>query len=333
MNVEKNHRFDTDILRCIAILLILNSHLDLYYPVRYIGTGGAIGNALFFMLSSFGLLISERTNPRSFPEWFTRRIMRIYPPVWATLLLIIIPVSIFVPVDNYFNIGNAANILDFANSFFYPPFWFLRALMLFYFCSFFLIKKFNYKKTFIVLGITLIAYFYCYFKYLDLSTFCIEDLPFKLLFYFMAFILGIILADNTSRIKYSGIIDFVYLFSSIFLIYVHKYLMTKNILCAFQFIQHFLIFVAVYYFLKISRSEIIPKYIFRFHLSNFVNYISGLTLEIYIVHTAISPVILKMNYRFPLNVIVLLAVTFTLSSIVKYSAKRIVSTDIFQVNA
>lgn len=48
-------RRDTEFLRCVAIIMIVNSHLDVFYPIPALGTGGAIGNSLFFMLSSFGL--------------------------------------------------------------------------------------------------------------------------------------------------------------------------------------------------------------------------------------------------------------------------------------
>jgi peptidoglycan/LPS O-acetylase OafA/YrhL len=43
-----------DFLRFSAIVLVINSHMDSFYPIPELGTGGALGNALFFMLSAFG---------------------------------------------------------------------------------------------------------------------------------------------------------------------------------------------------------------------------------------------------------------------------------------
>ena len=57
-------RNDTSFIRVVAILLIVNSHLDAYYPISYLGTGTAIGNSLFFVLSSFGLSLVEKINAR-----------------------------------------------------------------------------------------------------------------------------------------------------------------------------------------------------------------------------------------------------------------------------
>jgi len=78
-NKHENSRNDTVFLRFIAIVLIVNSHLDLYYPVSQLGTGGTIGNSFFFMLSGFGLLLSQRKSARGFIIWYVRRLIRIYP--------------------------------------------------------------------------------------------------------------------------------------------------------------------------------------------------------------------------------------------------------------
>src|SRR3712207_1035933 len=80
---------NTDILKCIAIILITNSHLDHLYPWPYLGTGGALGNALFFMLSGYGLALSfdKSAMKPPFLQWARRRISRIYPSVWITLVL------------------------------------------------------------------------------------------------------------------------------------------------------------------------------------------------------------------------------------------------------
>lgn len=40
-----------DILKCIAAIMITNSHMDILYgDYSYLATGGAIGDALFFLL-------------------------------------------------------------------------------------------------------------------------------------------------------------------------------------------------------------------------------------------------------------------------------------------
>ena len=67
-----------DILKCIAVLLIVNSHFDPCYPegLASLATGGAIGNALFFFCSGYTLFLG-RTD--GFVPWYKRRLMRILP--------------------------------------------------------------------------------------------------------------------------------------------------------------------------------------------------------------------------------------------------------------
>ena len=86
-------RDDTHFLRFVAICLIVNSHLDAYYPTPMLATGGMLGNSLFFMLSAFGLAISWRSHPRPFSEWYGRRIRRILPPIWVFYALCMLPIA------------------------------------------------------------------------------------------------------------------------------------------------------------------------------------------------------------------------------------------------
>jgi len=85
---------DTQFLRALAIILVINSHLDRYYPIPYIGTGGAIGNSIFFFLSAFGLHISQLNQSQYFREWFGKRIGRIYPSLWIVLISLYMPIMI-----------------------------------------------------------------------------------------------------------------------------------------------------------------------------------------------------------------------------------------------
>jgi peptidoglycan/LPS O-acetylase OafA/YrhL len=83
-----------DVLRGIAILLVLGHHFGSLAPWR---RGGWMGVDLFFVLSGFlisGLLFSEhkRTGQIKFSRFFVRRGFKIYPPYFAFLLLTL-PIS------------------------------------------------------------------------------------------------------------------------------------------------------------------------------------------------------------------------------------------------
>lgn len=69
------------LIRFLATILITNSHFDALYPAGFswLSTGGALGNALFFLVSGYTLYLSSR---RNFAEWILRRYSKIFPAVW-----------------------------------------------------------------------------------------------------------------------------------------------------------------------------------------------------------------------------------------------------------
>ncbi|MDB5295868.1 MAG: acyltransferase family protein [Phycisphaerales bacterium] len=74
-------RADTSLLRLMAIVLIVNSHLESFYPRAWMAGGGLIGNMLFFAVSGFSLAVADMARPRPFGIWYLRRLTRIYPAV------------------------------------------------------------------------------------------------------------------------------------------------------------------------------------------------------------------------------------------------------------
>jgi hypothetical protein len=131
----------------------------------------------------------------------------------------------------------------------------------------------------------------------------------------MIFIFGILLADRNESIRYSGLKDWGLLILSVSIIYTHKFLVLRNIVPSFQFIQHLLIFPLIYYFFKVSRSGLIQKSIMaRPGVSKTINYISDMTLELYLVYLYVSIYLLKLKLYFPINIIILLIVTLVISA-------------------
>ena len=86
-------------LRCIATLLITNSHFTRLYPggFSFLSFGGLFGNSLFFLLSGYCL-----TNIRtSFPEWYFKRIKRLYLPYALLLPFLLLSAHPFFPTPLY----------------------------------------------------------------------------------------------------------------------------------------------------------------------------------------------------------------------------------------
>lgn len=300
---------DTILLRFIAICLVLNSHLDHYYPVASLATGGAIGNALFFMLSSFGLLLSQKKSPKPFGAYLKKRFRRIYPSLWAALLFLVLPIQV------YHHSIDLKGVLPFLLKFIYPTFWFIRALVFYYIAGWFLIKNYSPRKYVITMSIMFVTYFFIYCTFLDISTFAIEAEPFKGIPYGMIFLFGIYLAVNNAKIIYSGPADIFFFISALALLYLHKYLMAHQWLVELQFFQQFILFAIIFYLLKICRSAFLQDRLMNTpFIGGAIRYISGITLEIYITHMIISPYMQHYHFSFPLNVIVFLSLVVVIAA-------------------
>lgn len=54
--MEKERDIAIDVVKFLAVLLIINSHADIMYPkFQILATGGAIGDCLFLFCSGFTL--------------------------------------------------------------------------------------------------------------------------------------------------------------------------------------------------------------------------------------------------------------------------------------
>lgn len=73
---------NTRFLLAIAAILIVNSHLEAFYPVSYLAGDGLFGYGLFFFIAGIGLGLSATRELRSFGDYYWRRFARVYPTYW-----------------------------------------------------------------------------------------------------------------------------------------------------------------------------------------------------------------------------------------------------------
>lgn len=303
---------DTNFLRALAIILIVNSHLKNFYPVQQLATGGMIGNALFFVLSSLGLYLSWQTKKqKDFQSWYSQRIRRIYPSVWVTIILITLPIAI------YSGTLTAESFFFEMGMFFFPPFWFLQALMIYYFLYFFILNRFSYKLLIAVSVPTILLYTVYYCFYLDLNAFSIETNPLRQIFYFLIFLWGGYLGTVKERIRFAGIFDVFMVILCFSCIYAHKFLMFKSILSSLQFIQHLAVFPLLFYMLKVANSNFIVATVMQNPFwSRIFNYLSKMTLEIFIVNNSIDKIFEQLNLSFPMGAILYVVTTLIIATLV-----------------
>lgn len=93
-------------LRCIATMLITNSHFTVLYPAQtpYLSFGGLFGNCLFFFVSGYCLTHAKAP----FFGWYTRKLLRVYIPYFLFLPWLFMsgyhferPLYVVFPVEPY----------------------------------------------------------------------------------------------------------------------------------------------------------------------------------------------------------------------------------------
>lgn len=298
-----------NLLRLLAVVLVLNSHFDsLYpYPLSLLATGGAAANSLFFAISGYLL-----TFKNDFSKWFFRKIIRLY-----------IPASIWT-VIKYFIYGSyPGSFKDFFFDFIWPSgYWFLGAMVIFYALAYLIYRFHGFDHIKIVSATILMVYAIYYVFLLDTSFWNCEasgltTIPalFKLIYLFFIFIIAYWMKTNKIVIHNQGFIFFA--ITAFILSAVIKLLFSLDILpYSIQFLTQFCNIVFALSFLVwgvgsedrynkfvpkgfINRIDKLSKYSFEFYIVQFlwIDIAKGLSFPVNIVFVLVmvifSALILK----------------------------------------
>lgn len=299
--MEKERDYSIDILRFMAAIFITWSHFE--KPLgdyAVLATGGAFGDTMFFFVSGYTLLLSNRFI--SFANWYKRRINRIYPTVFAWALLSSI-------------IWN--NNLNMFETILYGGGFFVTCIMIFY-LLFYPIKCYlinHMWKAVVVCFITqAFAYFFIDHSNVDL------DYYWKWSSYFIAMLMGAIIGRRKKQsINYNidcncrlvknviGLVVFAILY------YIMMYLeLTHAILAIFNVIP-LIGFVCNFY--NICNTSIFKK-VYENKIANaIIMTIGGLCLEIYIVQPSLLTD--ELNHLFPFNLFIMFFVIFVVAYFLK----------------
>lgn len=284
-------------LKAFAAILITNSHFDRLYPNAALSIGGSLGNTIFFIVS--GYCLSSKVDS-TFLTWIKNRLLRIYPSLWIVSLGLIA-----------LGVIHIQNISSLMLALFYPlrTYWFIAAIILFYFIFYF-IAKLDDEKVKVVFIFTLCVYFVLYFTTRDLSQWSIEGNDyFKYIFYFGVMLCGFILKKRNIVDKmlchYSKLrqreIDCVAVLS------LGLYLMLKLMLIKYpalykvQFIvQGITLVFGVFTFLSFIQLEPLFSRLGIF-CKAVIKGIGNSTLEIYLLNYVLADCF--KNLLFPANVV------------------------------
>lgn len=287
--MQSNRDNVIDVLKLIAVLLITWSHFDV--PLGKYGalaTGGAFGDSLFFFISGYTLLLSNRET--NFVNWYKRRINRIYPTVFAWALVVAV---LF---------GDSCNMKDIL---LHGGGFFVSCIMIFY-LFFYPIKRYvpiSYYKW--VLVVCFILQAVCFFLIDQASKSTLYRWQWSGFFLSMlARAMAGYQRKNRTKTPLTNLniwIIVVCFFATITLYYVLMYyergmktLATLNIIP--------LVFFA--YLLFELCCRVVPKQLCEKRKTYWiVRFLGGLCLEVYIVQPRI--ITDKLNSIFPFNLVVI----------------------------
>ena len=195
-------------------------------------------------------------------------------------------------------------------------FWFVGAILLFYILIDIIPERYvRDKKAFIILLTTLtIVDIVIWMLFVpDKSTWVVEDVrllhvfPFKVIYGFIEFCLGYYIKANKIRIskRMAGVFSVFTLFG----FYAYKYMLNKGIVpMETQLLTQILTIgcgISVFLlFLGIDMNKTIEGK----KIARSINYISGLSLEVYVVQFLIISWIYSLNIAFPANMVVCFSV-------------------------
>lgn len=295
-----------DILKCIAAIMITNSHMELLYgKYSFLATGGAIGDVLFFFCSGFTLFLERMGR---FDNWYKRRISRIYPTVFAWAIL-----SAFV-FDNKKSMDQI--IINGGG-------WFVTCIMIYYIALYF-IQRFCFSKLKFVFGTVSVL---CIIWYLSIERpegyNMYGNTYFKWCHYFLFMLLGAMVGGYNKDYKYNLKKDFLFLFYSIITYYGIIFAGRKNpVLEDLQIISLIPLLFVTFYFYKVCNNELLKQIYNKRLIGWCIKFIGGLCLEIYLVQSSLFTD--KMNSIFPLNLFIMFVI-IVLAAYILRCASRIFS--------
>lgn len=309
-----------DILKCIAAIIITNSHMEMLYgDYSILATGGAIGDALFFFCSGYTLFLGRDAD---FFNWYKRRINRIYPTVFAWVLI-----ASIMGWQEWQHRGMVDILLNGGG-------WFVTCIMIYYVPLWF-IKRFAKQHLGIVMTIAVACIFAWYY------TIGIDDVLgtnniygacyFKWVHYFIFMLLGSIV--GLKRTKKAELVDAdtpkssihtiksaILLLLSIASFYALCWFKNKD--GYFDYLQMLSLLPLAgvcYFFHSLCSSQAMAKLYNTKITGTSIKFIGGLCLEIYLVQYSLLTD--KMNSIFPLNLIVMFVIILVAAYVLRCIAR------------
>lgn len=263
-------------LKAFATMFITNSHYGEIWPISAMAMGGHLGNCLFFMLSGFCMYNIRE----SFPRWYAKRILRIYPALW-----------IVATVDFLVGRNSAHGIMAYIHCYIWPTWYhFISSIMLLY-VGFYVVRRVQKKwniRTVWFLGSLFTVFLILYFTVYDRSYYHIDDVleTWVRFQFFASMLVGILLREQYDRIKNTLHLHHV---ARVFGLII-AYFAVKILIGRKGFFVHGQCILPILQVLLVADMGLLAvkleKQNFFARMPNWLNrgakFLSGLTLEIYL---------------------------------------------------
>ena len=300
-----------DIVKFLAVLLIINSHADCMYPkYQVLATGGAIGDCLFLFCSGFTLLLGGKTG---FGNYYKRRISRIYPSVFAAVVFVAL-----------FNRNFSVHFQELLGG------EFIMAIMLYYILLYF-IRNYAINRLCWILGFvaifSLIVYLFWFPDKYEVSSKGIYGITtlYRWIPFFAAMLIGAVVGRRRMELKYYAWWDFAKLMVCLAVFYGIQFgAKMYRPFAPWQVVTLFPLMGITIYLYKCCHAKWLT-YLYHSKYGNWVvMFVGGLCLESYLIQLPLFTD--KMNNIFPLNLLIIVVVILACSYFVRCAARLFLQT-------
>ena len=286
--------FDTSLPMALATLLIVNSHLESFYPRPWLAGDGLLGNYLFFLLSGLRMAASRGIQD-DFLSFFKARVLRIYPAVWLAALCVV------------WVTGLPFSIQTLLHAFVWPTDFTYVALIMPFYAAYYWMYRIEEKIDPARWCMFLALFWVVAVRFTRTPMNAFSDVPqiVHVTDYFLVFMLGV-LFQRSVRARGLSVSALPFLLSLLAYFGV-KIAVMKMALFSQYWLVHLLGVSAAcstFHFLGRSKWNVlqgVPKQL--------VGFIADHSLEIYITHSTLIQVLELHRMAFPLNIITLCALT------------------------
>ena len=197
-------------------------------------------------------------------------------------------------------IDSAKNYFEIFFSFIYTDYWFINTIILFYFIGYPLLIIKNQSSLKICTFFIFLTYIIVYTNFFDLGKYLVvEQLPHKIYFYFITFIFGILFyyineRQEKKKNKYIFLVLFIFLLFSYLLIklYGKQTALFYELQIVQQILQLFIVFSFVRFSFDFKIYEALKSHKI---IISILNFISNITLEIYLIHGLVINIIIGIE--------------------------------------